>query len=154
MALFKSALITQASGSIFGMTFSHNRGGAYIRARTVPTNPGSAYQPAVRGFLSQLVNHWQDTLTPEEREAWQYYAENVSVPNALGDPVFLSGLNHYVRANVPRLQAGLTRVDVAPVTFNLALLTNPSFTADASDDDADVAFTNTDEWATAVGGAL
>ena len=37
--LFKSAAFTQASGSVGGLTFAHNRGGMYTRARSIPVNP-------------------------------------------------------------------------------------------------------------------
>ncbi|KKM06452.1 hypothetical protein LCGC14_1743870, partial [marine sediment metagenome] len=46
--LFKSGLITQGSGSIGGLTASHNRGGMYFRARTIPTNPATSFQTVVR----------------------------------------------------------------------------------------------------------
>jgi hypothetical protein len=155
---FKSLLISQGSGSIGGLTFSHNKGGAYIRARTIPTNPMSAYQQAVRALMIQLVGAWSDTLTQDQRDAWAVYADNVLLPDKLGEPRKISGLNHYVRSNVPRLltaEAALARVDDAPVTFNLGEYETPTIDAiTAADDDFDLAFNAADAWATAVGGGL
>lgn len=145
--IFKSAIITQGSGSIGGMTFSHNRGGPYIRARATPTNPNTVYQQAVRAAMSQLSVLWQTILTAPQRTAWAAYAENVPVKNALGDNIFLTALNHYIRSNVPRIQTALPRVDDAPVIFNLGPYTQPSFAIDAASDEVDVSFTDTDEWA-------
>ena len=109
--LFKSALITQASGSIGGMTASRNKGGAYFRARALPTNPNTPEQQAVRGYLGTLANLWTNVLTPANRVLWDFYAFNVPVINAVGDSIQLTGQQMYIRANVPRLQAGLPRVD-------------------------------------------
>ena len=143
----KSALITSASGSIGGLTASHNRGGLYFRARTIPTNPGSQYQVTVRGFLAQLATAWTDSLTPAQRAAWDVYADRVPVPDTLGEPRNIGGLAHYVRSNVPRLQAELARIDDAPVIFTLATwfyLAVDTFTS-ATGDFA-VNFSAADDW--------
>jgi len=146
--LIKSAILTQGSGSLGGLTASHNRGGLYLRARTIPTNPNTPAQQEVRGFMSTLTSLWANTLTPAERTAWDTYAAAVPVINALGDPIILSGLNHYVRSNVPRLQGGMPRVDTGPTIFNLGDFTQPSgITGDGTADELDVAFDNTDDWA-------
>ena len=144
---FKSIIITQASGSVAGITFSRNRSGAYVRQRAMPTNPNSPQQQAVRAALSQLSILWQDTLTPAERTAWQTYADNVPVTDRIGESIFLTGLNHYIRSNVGRLQAVQPRVDAAPVIFNLGDFTAPGFELDQASAEVDVTFTDTDEWA-------
>lgn len=110
----------QRSGSTGGATFSHNRYGAYIRARSMPVNPNTARQVAVRNAVRALTIAWQVTLTQVQRNAWDVYAANVSWTNKLGQSVNLTGLNHYIRCNTPRLQNGIARVDAAPVIFNLA----------------------------------
>lgn len=153
--LIKSALLTQASGSTGGMTASHNRGGMYLRSRAIPTNPNTGRQVVVRGILSALVVAWNNTLTPTQRENWNTYATNTPVVNVLGDSKNLSGINMYCRCNVPRIQAGLARIDNAPTTFNLGAMTNPTLvSATAGTGIVVVSFTNTDAWATATGGAL
>lgn len=146
--LFKGILGTQLSGSLAGIVASHNAGGTYFRDRALPTDPGSAYQVAVRGYMTQLANFWSSTLTATQRAAWETYAANVTVINRIGDAIHLSGINHYVRSNVPRLQAGATRVDDAPTTFNLGEFTHPAaLAASAATDALSVDFDNTDDWA-------
>lgn len=151
--LFKSAVLQEASGSVGGMTYSHNRGGMYTRGRTIPTNPSSSYQQAVRGALAALVNAWQNELSADQRAGWEAFAANVPVLNRLGDARNLTGLNWYVKSNVQRLAKGKTRVDDGPTTFALANLTQPTPTV-VNPDTGSLAFTNTDAWATAVGGHL
>jgi hypothetical protein len=155
MAKFKSALVTQASGSIGGMTFSRNKGGMYIRSRALVTNPNTIYQQTVRGRFSALAAAWTNVLTAGQRELWGIYGELVPVTNSLGDQINLSGLAWYQACNGARMQASLARIDDAPTNFTLCELTNPIVASvTASTDVASVVITNSDEWATATGGAL
>lgn len=117
--LIKSALITSASGSIGGLTASHNRGGQYFRARAIPTNPNSEAQVAVRTAMANLVARWKDVLTVGQRDAWRTYAENTVVTNPVGDIVTMTGQNAYLRGNVARVRAGLSPIDDGPTTFGL-----------------------------------
>lgn len=145
--IFKSPIISQGSGSIAGLTLSRNRGGMYFRGRAIPVNPATALQVAVRNILAQLSILWQDTLTAAQRIAWETYADNVPLKNRLGENIFVTGLNMYIRSNVPRLQAASTRIDAAPAIFNLGAFTDPTFVIDTANDEVDVSFDNTDEWA-------
>lgn len=150
----KSALITQMSGSIGGITGAHNKGGLYLRARSVPSNPGSPQQSDIRSTVAQLSNLWLNELTAEQREAWKTYAEAVLLPSPLGDQRVVTALNHYIRSNVPRIQAGLARIDDAPAFQSIGDYTNPSFTVDGDDDEASITFDNTDSWASETGSAM
>jgi hypothetical protein len=147
-------IMTQISGSLGGITGSHNSGGLYLRARTIPVNPNTGLQMIVRAAVTQLVSRWNGLLTVTQRATWTLYASNVPLPGPLGDPHLVSGLNMYVRSNVARLQVGLARVDSAPTVFDLGFFTPPVYTATGATDIVSVAFTNTDPWATAVGSAL
>jgi len=153
--LFKSSVYTQASGSIGGITYSRNAGGMYTRGRAIPTNPNTAAQQAVKGYMSLLSQAWSNVLTSLQRGAWEAYAANVPLRNSLGDERPVSGLNQYIRSNVPRLTAGLSRIDAGPTNYTLCGLTPPTIVSiTASSSLASIAFTNTDEWALATGGAL
>lgn len=152
--LFTSQIITKASGSIGGLTASHNRFGQYFRARVTPVNPSTARQIVVRQAMTTLAVRWQ-TLTSQQRQQWLTYAENVPVVNRVGDTVVLTALNHYIRSNVPRIQTGLAIVDNGPTIFSLASFTTPIITLTVFQGliQASVAFTDTDDWA-GLGGGL
>lgn len=120
MALIRYAEGQQRSGSTGATVYSRNRYGAYIRARSVPVNPNTDRQVAVRNAVRALTIAWQNTLTQDQRDAWDVYAANVTWKNAFGDSVNLTGLNHYVRCNTPRLPIARPRIDDAPIIFNLA----------------------------------
>jgi hypothetical protein len=145
---FKSPVISEASGSIAGITYSHNRGGMYMRQRVIPTNPGSPFQQAIRAFTGQLANLWLNTLSADQRRAWDTYAEHVLIPDTLGEMRNIGGLGHYVRSNVPRLQAAEPRVDDGPTIFNLGDFTEPTWSnVSAGGGTGDLGFDNADDWA-------
>ena len=152
---FRPLLGTNASGSIGGITYSHNRGGAYTRSRATPVNPNTVQQQAVRGYFANLQALWDSVLTTAQRTAWDTYALNTPVTDAIGSSVNAGGKGMFTRGNVPRLQAGLATVSAGPTTAGLPNLTAPTITsATASTGVCIITFTNTDPWAIAVGGAL
>lgn len=119
---FLSQIMTSSSGSVNGLTASHNKGGSYFRARVVPVDPQTARQVAVRNALTQLVAAWTNTLTLTQRNAWNLYALNVPVIDVLGQTISLSGQQHFIRSNVPRIQTLGTGIAGAvldgPTIFN------------------------------------
>lgn len=144
---FKPVLGSELSGSIGGITASHNAGGAYFRNRVIPTNPGSQFQTAVRSLVGQLTNLWLNTLTAGQRATWDLYAANVPLLDKLGEPINVSGLNMYVRSNTPRLQVGLPGVDVGPAAFNLGDFTPATMVnATQGGQSFDIGFNVGDDW--------
>jgi len=148
--IFKSSIIESGSGSVGGLTLSRNRGGMYFRGRSVPTNPNTPAQQAIRSAAAQLASAWRNILTEAQRAAWDLYAENVELPNSLGDPRNVGGVAMYMRANVPRIAsgvAGLLRVDDAPIIFNLGDVGPLEvISATASTNVISLGFTDTDDW--------
>jgi hypothetical protein len=152
--IFKSEHITQASGSVGGVTYSRAKGGTlYRRARAIPVNPNTEMQQQVRSAVTGLVNYWSEMLTPTQRETWEMYAANVPVTNKLGSTVNLTGQNWFVGANTPRLQAlakltaATPQVDSGPSLFDRGAFTTP--TSLTAVEGVDIAFTidNSDDWA-------
>lgn len=152
--LFQSPVYSKASGSIAGLTYSHNKGGMYARARVTPTDPGSAYQTAMRNAFTAVSAAWSNTLTAIQRAAWGTYAANVAMTNRLGETIYLSGQQHYIRANSIRLQAGIPLSNSAPTTYNLGTFTTPTLGEVNENDEFNIAYTNTDDWASTDGGYM
>lgn len=133
MALVKyGGGIVQMSGSIAGNTFARNRYGNYVRARTKPTNPSSDRQIKMRSILSTLTTRWNQTLSAAARTAWNLYATSVAMTNKLGETVFLSGFNHYIRSNSPVGDIGNAYIDAGPTNFTLPS-TDGAFAATVSE---------------------
>lgn len=117
---FTSPVYSAVSGSVAGLTYSHNAGGMYSRARAVPTNPNSTRQQIMRMYLDTVVTYWTETLSEAERESWRVYAANVPVMDKLGQTINLSGQQMFVRSGVPWLLAGkaLSAIATGPSTFD------------------------------------
>lgn len=115
MGLVKyGAGIVQISGSIAGNVHSRNRFGSYIRPRTKPVNPHSSRQESIRAIVSFLSEYWHQELTPAERAAWEIYAAVIPMKNRLGESIFLTGFNHFIRSNSGQLVMGEAVIDAAP----------------------------------------
>jgi len=120
MALIKfGGGITAMSGSIAGNTFAHNRSGYYSRSRTKPVNPNSAGQQAIRTALSQLTTIWATVLTAGQRTAWATYAASVAMKNRLGETIYLTGFNHFLRSNIDFLNNYDQYAAAGPTTLSL-----------------------------------
>jgi len=156
MALVKyGGGIVQMSGSIAGDTHARNRFGNYIRSRTKPVNPNSSRQSKVRAIVAELVERWNETLTDAQRTAWATYAAAVVMKNKLGESVYLTGFNHYIRSNASYLDATAQYFDDAPTTLSLAEK-DPAFAiaATAADQLISVTFTEGLTWNSEPGAGL
>jgi len=106
-----------ASGAAGALVASRARGTQYVRARTVPVNPRTQFQQAVRNAVKALTTAWQN-LTELQRGEWRNYGLNVTVTNVLGDSTTLSGINWFVGNNTPRLAAGLPIIQDGPIIYD------------------------------------
>jgi hypothetical protein len=124
----------------------------------MPVNPNTQRQVDIRTFVSGITIAWQNVLTQIQRDAWEVYASNIPWKNKLGQVVFLTGFNHYVRSNVVRMQvtpnvAAVVRVDDAPIIFNLATPEQTlSVTLTAAGGTMSVIFDDTADWNAEAGG--
>ena len=116
MKFVAGAMMGEFSGSLGSTTASHNRFGSYLRLKVIPVNPNTTRQQGIRAVMATLVNLWANVLTGDQQIAWETWAENTPV-----DGTTMTGQNAYIRANSPRLQAGLNRADIAPIIFDLGV---------------------------------
>lgn len=147
MALVVHPEGTQVSGSIGGTTYSHNRSGAYRRNRSVPVNPNTDRQVAVRNAVRSIAIAWDLTLSQIQRNAWETYAKNITWKNRLGQDIKLTGLNHFIRSNTISVAVGKGRIDAAPVIFELAAAElGLSVTASEATQQYTIAYDDTAPW--------
>lgn len=140
--------IIQLSGSIAGNVFARNRYGNYVRPRTKPVNPQSSFQEAVRNAMSYLVEYWHSTLTAAQRTAWETFAQAIAMQNKLGETIYLTGFNHFVRANIELVRQAMTLVADGPTVLALPE-TDPTFAIAASEASGEISvtFDNALPWA-------
>jgi len=119
MALIKSTILSAIRGSINGTTFSQNKAGAYARNRSLVTNPNTAAQVNARTSFSGESAAWRE-LSAIAQDSWRLYAAGTPVTNRLGDTIYLSGMNMFMKTNGFRAVIALPRVNVAPTLLGLA----------------------------------
>lgn len=144
--------VAQIRGKLGGTIFSRNRGGSFVRTFVTPTNPNTPAQQQVRNALSTLVVKWLTVLTQLQRDGWETYADNVPMQNGLGDTIFLTGQQMFIRSNSVLIRNEKARVDDAPTIFNLGEFTPVVFSAVTTPfPQIFVNFTFADDWVTEIG---
>jgi hypothetical protein len=93
----------------------------------------------MRGILAQITNAWGATLIAAERTAWGTYAAAIAMKNRLGESIYLTGFNHFVRSNSIRLCSDKTLKTAAPTTLALPE-TDPTFSITCTTSTQKIAF--------------
>ena len=143
---FTSPVYSAVSGSVDGLTYSRNRFGLYVRGRAVPVQPNTDRQQVMRSAMQTLADMWTETLTEEERNTWRLYASNVAMTDKLGQQIFLTGQQHFIRSNLPAIQNEVDIVSEGPGIFDLGQFTLPTFAASATGAEIELTFESTDDW--------
>lgn len=107
-------MVAAVSGSVGGTTFSHNRGGAYTRNRSVPIVSVTPEALNAKQRLATESQQWQ-TESQLNRDAWHSWALQNPVVNTLGFPRNLTGHQAYVGINSRRASAGDARISTPPI---------------------------------------
>jgi hypothetical protein len=151
---FNSDLATAVGGRIGNMVGLMNKAGMCLRSWVRPSNPNTSAQQGVRATLRDLATAWSGTLSAANRAGWNAYAATLSFTSKLGTIYMISGFDAYVMCNGARIVAGLSRIDAPPAVGGFDSFTSVVPTFDVSSHNYSIAYTNTDEWANEVGGAL
>ncbi len=133
-------LVGQASGSVAGITASHNKGGPYLRNRAIPTNPNSTPQLLMRSFMSTLSSNWS-SLTAAQRTAWKEWARQNPITNALGNSILKSGHQSFIGLNSRILLSGGAQIDDPPIVARPNGFTTLVQDGDIGLGDTDLTFT-------------
>lgn len=118
----------QASGSVAGTTYSHNKFGAYMRNRAQPVNPATSFQATTRSRFGNLSQQWR-ALTSAQRTAWITQAVNITLVDPLGQQYNPSGSQYFVGLNANRVALGLAIATTPPALQTQAVITALTVTA-------------------------
>lgn len=110
--------ISEIRGSIGGTVFSRGRYGAIARNRSIPVQPNSQRQIISRLIFGYAMELWR-SMTDAQRESWNTYAAGVAMVNRIGETMYLSGQNQFLRTNTARLGFSQPEVLTAPAILNL-----------------------------------
>lgn len=109
----RGLLAGQFSGSLAGVTASHNRGGYYLRNRSGPVNVNSQDQLRARENFAASVAGW-GALDSLERTDWSDAAANQPWTDNFGDAITLTGQMWFIGVNSALRTAGLAAVTAPP----------------------------------------
>lgn len=113
MVKFKSQVHDGETGSLAGTTAGVGRSGMYHRARSKPTRSRTNRATKARNATGTASRTWS-SLTTAQQHAWTEYGRAVPENDPLGVPIPLTGHQAFIRANQPRINAGIAIAVNAP----------------------------------------
>lgn len=129
MALIKlTAIVDNISGKLNGTVFSRNKGGQYMRSKSMPSNPRTSFQNAVRARFGAIAQLW-GSLTEAQRDAWRAMASEFPYRNRLGDTKILSGFALHQKLNTNLAIIGQSFVSNPPEPVSPPAVVSLSATA-------------------------
>lgn len=124
-----NSMIGEMSGSMGGITASHNAGGSYFRKRVIPVNAQTPKQTAVREAFSFLSKAFGTLLSAAQQLAWKTFSTSHPMPNRLGFAKVLSGIAMYKKLNGILTQAGFDVITDPPVDLDVSSSVSMEITA-------------------------
>ncbi len=109
--------ISDARGSIGGVTFARNRNGAYARRKTNPVNPNTIAQQERRDQIADMSQLWRE-MSDGERDGFTVLGAQIIRVNSLGNNYSLTGLQAFQSINQNRFSSGQSAISTAPVLDN------------------------------------
>jgi len=140
-------VVAQASGSMGGTTFSHNRYGAYFRQRVIPVKSTSEDALAQKALLAATSAAYA-ALTADQKLQWNEWAQSNPITDRLGDQQNLTGHAAYVRINMRLQKASVAELTTPPVGVPPLALLTLALTADIGPGGIEIAYTATPTGAT------
>lgn len=136
------AIVSEVRGTIAATTYARNKGGAVIRNRIVPINRRSNLQSTRRQILASLSSSFRG-LTQTQISGWNSAALNFPISDNLGQTIYLSGQQLYVRFNANLGLIGAAAITNAPAPTSFAIIALTTLTATAGTGAITVAFSPT-----------
>ena len=132
MALIKlTAIVDNISGKLNGTVFAKNKGGHYMRSKSMPSNPKTSFQTAVRARFGAIAQLW-GALTQAQRNAWNAMASEFPYRNRLGDTKILSGFALHQKLNTNLAVIGQSAISNPPEPISPAGIISLSAQASVS----------------------
>lgn len=118
----------ELSGKLGGSVYARNKGGAYVRIFTIPINPRSQGQLAVRNGWASAVTAYH-ALSDSQKANWNYFAITDYKPKYPKIGISYSGFNCFVGCKNELIQASRVQTPATITnTVNTFTLFNPIIT--------------------------
>ena len=113
MKINYGSIVTDGSGKLGGFVAARNRGGAYLRTKTSPSQPDTTYQETSRAQLAMISSMWSG-LTNAQRASWNNGVKDYKSTDIFGDIKSPSGLNLFIKLNITRWRMSYFLLLVCP----------------------------------------
>ncbi|GAI69604.1 unnamed protein product, partial [marine sediment metagenome] len=114
-------LVDEVRGSLGGVTFSNAGTGATVRSRPRPPRPKTPDQVRGQSYLAQGAAMW-DGLSGVTRDAWQTYAESITLTDSLAREYSPTGRQALIWSYCIKAHGGLTPAWTVPTGLGLAVI--------------------------------
>lgn len=146
---------TDMTGRLGGVIASKNMYGPYFRDGSIPVNPQTSRQTAIRSAFQFLTERWHSVLTDTMRSAWDVYAKAVPIIGVNGKSQKISGFCMFIRSNVSIFTWTGSIFNPGPAVLSLPEVDpTVAVTAVAATQLLSVAFNNALPYANETGGHL
>lgn len=115
------AAVSEIRGKIAATVFTKNAAGAAIRNRVTPINSRSTKQTQARQRLAALSAGWRG-ITQAQRDGWNSASPNFPQQDSLGQTIFLTGAQLYIRSNANLLLVGASQIVAAPIPASFPVI--------------------------------
>ena len=112
--------VSAARGSLGGNTFSRNRAGAHVRARTKGVRPATTSQTSIAAKHAANAQLYSYGLTSGELVNWRSFASANPVLNRFGQTMLLSGQQMFCRLNNVLTLVGSAPITSPPANLNVS----------------------------------
>jgi hypothetical protein len=136
------AIISEIRNKIAATVYTKNKAGASIRNRVTPINRKSSAQTLRRQQLASYSSQWRG-LTQAQRDGWNSGAANFPQTDNLGQTIFLTGEQLYVRCNANLVLTGNAAITDCPTPASFEVLAFTSLTVSAGGGTLSLAFSPT-----------
>jgi hypothetical protein len=123
-----SPLVDDLRNAIGNVVFSKGASGNYVRKRTSPSQPYSAYASAVKARLADISKAWMN-LTASQIAGWNLLASGVFTTNSLGGKSSFTGIALFQQINNNLVNVGEDMLTDAPTLEGVDLIEIVSLTA-------------------------
>lgn len=115
-----------------GTVYSRNRYANYTRQKTIPVNPNTTRQSAVRSSFGNIASGWR-SLSEAQRNAWSSLAAALAPTNIFGQTFSYTGFNVYMLSSQTLQAAGMAILTVPDVVPPVFAVLETTVVADVSD---------------------
>lgn len=114
--------VSEISGAVGGVVFSKNHAGCILRTNKQPIKSKKINTISSQNKFGYLTNYYKTQLSSAEKTAWIDYANATPLTNRLSETYYMTGLQAFMRCNIPLYGSSWAIIDAAPTSGGLLVV--------------------------------